>query len=208
MIIAGDLTAKHSLRELDYFNGWIREQPYDKKILIGGNHDTFFEQGVFNIDDPRDGTVFVDPCVEYLCDSGTEFEGLKLWGSPWSSQFPGINPRCCAFTRPFMERLIDRWELIPDDTDILITHTPPYGILDQVATDYGASVGDKDLRDHVFVRFPKLKLHVFGHIHENGGQQMMFKRPGYGTENNTIFVNASIVNERYQHVNKPVRVIL
>lgn len=103
-----------------------------------------------------------------------------------------------------MASLKDRLDLIPDDVDILITHCPPYGILDQIATD---SVGDIDLRRALEERI-KPRLHVFGHIHEHGGKQIVFKRPGFGTENNTICVNASYVNDRYRPVNKPVRVVL
>ncbi len=97
--------------------------------------------------------------------------------------------------------------MIPEDVDILITHNPPYMILDQIQTEYGASVGDQDLRYELENRL-KPKLHVFGHIHENGGRQLVLKRPGYGTENNITCVNASVVNESYKMVNKPVRIIM
>lgn len=205
LIIAGDLTATHKEREYQFFCIWLNNQSYRKKLLISGNHDTFL-QGWDNI---KYGHPINDPdkFTEYLCDSGTEFEGLKIWGSPWTSQFPGINPRCCAFTRPLCVPLKDRWDLIPDDVDILITHGPPFGILDRVERDCGLSAGDTDLRDALEKRI-KPQLHVFGHIHENGGQKIVFKRPGFGAENNTICVNASYVNERYQPVHKPVRVVL
>lgn len=204
LIVSGDLTASHTIRELDYFNDWIREQPYDKKILIGGNHDTFFEQGVFNIDDPRDGTVFVDPSVDYLCDSGLEYMGLKIWGSPWTLAFEGMNPKCKAFTVDAEEELAEKWALIPDDIDILVTHSPPWGILDLVdKISLGKNndhkfKGSRSLRQKSMSIMPK--LHVFGHIHECGGNQIDLVM--------TRFVNASIMNEKYQPVNKPVRIIL
>lgn len=197
LIVAGDLTASDTEPQYIKFTNWMCDQRYPKKIFISGNHDNKL------VGKPLIRT----PQCEYLCDSSTEFEGLKIWGSPWTSQFPGINPRCCAFTKPFMESLKDKWDLIPDDVDILITHCPPYGILDQVAGEYGASVGDKDLREALDNRI-KPRLHVFGHIHENGGKQIVLKRPGIGSENNTICINASIVNERYKMVNKPVRIVI
>ncbi len=196
LIVAGDLCRSGITKEYLEFFHWFDDQQYKKKIFISGNHDN---QGMSQFDWGENAI--------YLLDSITEFEGLKIWGSPWTSQFPGINPHCCAFTRPFMSSLKDRWDLIPDDVDILITHSPPYGILDQIETEYGAHVGDKDLRDALDNRL-KPKLHVFGHIHENGGKQLVLKRPGYGEENNTICVNASVVDERYRLVNKPVRIIL
>ena len=68
--------------------------------------------------------------------------------------------------------------------------------------------GDLTARDKLEEHYEFSRLHVFGHIHECGGQQMIYKREGYGDENNTICVNASLVNERYQPVNKPVRILL
>lgn len=195
LIIAGDLTARDTEDEYGVFNDWLTKQKYAKKIIIAGNHDGFLEKK------NAGRRYFSVGC--YLQDSMEEYEGIKIWGSPWTSQFPGINPKCCAFTRPFMESLKDRWDLIPDDVDILITHSPPYGILDQVKTEFGASVGDRDLLLALHERI-KPKLHVFGHIHENGGKQVILKRPGA----DTICVNASIVNEHYQPVNKPIRIIL
>lgn len=202
LIIAGDLTARDTEWEHDDIFEWICDQSYIKKVFISGNHDNYIQ---------RNNEKFLETLensdIEYLCDSGTEFEGLKIWGSPWTSQFPGINPKCCAFTKPYMVRLQDRWELIPKDVNILITHNPPYGILDNVPREYNPSVGDKDLR-YVLETSDNLKLHVFGHIHENGGQQIILKRPGYGDENNVICVNASVVDGNYRQVNKPIRIIL
>lgn len=199
LLVCGDLTARDKQEEYMHLFRKLMHVSYKKVILIGGNHDNEMQKRLVAFDEKS--------LLVYLNDSGYEFEGLKIWGSPWSSQFPGINPLCCAFTRPFMVSLKDRWDLIPGDVDILMTHTPPFGIFDQVGVEYNASVGDKDLLQILHDRI-KPKLHVFGHIHENGGKQMIFKRPGHGTENNTLCINASLVDERYRHVNKPVRVIL
>ena len=230
LIIAGDLTARDTFQETVRFSKWVYAQKYIKKIVVGGNHDNSLipigpTDLLYSNYDLKTGKL--ESFASYLCDSGCEIsyfdeeeldkkepnspipklKSLKIWGSPWTSQFPGINPKCCAFTRPFMESLKDRWDLIPHDVDILITHSPPYGILDQVARDYGASVGNMHLRTLLDTCLTP-RLHVFGHVHENGGKQLIFKRPGVSTENNTICVNASHVNERYQPVNRPVRVIV
>jgi Icc-related predicted phosphoesterase len=196
LIVAGDLTARDEPDQHANFGIWLKKQQYRKKIVIAGNHDRYLEKNVqrgITIEMPGMGCT-------YLCDSGTEFEGIKIWGSPWSAQFPGINPKCCAFTVNFgsdTETLLnDHWEMIPADIDILITHTPPYDILDECESGH---VGSKSLRDHSLGRI-KPQLHIFGHIHECGGKVF----------DSTLikFVNASVVNERYEHVNKSVRIEL
>jgi Icc-related predicted phosphoesterase len=211
LIVAGDLTARHTIKELDQFNEWIREQDYRQKILIAGNHDTFFEKGVFDYTNPVDGTVFVDPSCDYLCDSGTEFKGLKIWGSPWSLSFPGINPKCTAFTGT-EEELAERYALIPEDTDILVTHGPPWGILDKVnkgsftLSDPPVKIyehaGSKSLALQVGRMKIPPKLWVWGHVHEEYGIDLPIRQKP------CKMVNASHVNERYQPVNKPIRIIL
>lgn len=202
LIVAGDLTAKHEGYEFVKFRNWLNKQKYSKKIVIAGNHDGYIVNNTW-MDKEIDE-------FDYLLDSGTEFEGLKIWGSPWTKNFKGQNSKCKAFGLDTEEELATKWALIPDDTDILITHSPPYGVLDWIHP-----WGDKDKRDllgspSLLNRIDQIKpkLHVFGHIHEHGGQQFIYKRPGYGDENNTICVNASIVNERYEHVNKRIRMIL
>ncbi len=196
LIVAGDLTAKHTEKEWHEFSTWMNDQKYEKIIFIAGNHDTMIEKW----DHEQDAEGYKGPVsdpndrIEYLCDSGTEFEGLKIWGSPWSPWFSGINPKCTAFTGN-EEDLSKAYEKIPSDTDILITHTPPYGILDKCKKGH---VGSESLRNQMFRIKPKLL--IFGHIHECGGTKIDLV--------STICVNASIVNERYEHVNKPIQVIL
>src|ERR1700679_3842906 len=129
----------------------------------------------------------------YLCDSGIEFEGLKIWGSPWTRKFPQINPKCKAFTCINDEHLKEKWDLIPLDTDIIITHCPPAGILDENCK--RESFGSYTLLHEIKRIMPK--LHVFGHIHEQGGkQQDHIDRH----RRKTIFVNSSIMNENYKSV--------
>lgn len=208
LIIAGDLTATHSIKELDYFNNWVLGLKYDKKILVAGNHDTFLESGVydpFDVSTHNPNSVFVDPCLDYLLDSGTEYNGLKIWGSPWTLSFEGMNPKCKAFTCDTEEELDEKLKLIPKDVDILITHGPPCDLLDENV--YGVLCGSMSLRDRLDDVL-KPKIHVWGHIHEQGGKSLVYKRPGFGSENHTICVNASHVNENYQPVNGYKRIEL
>lgn len=200
LIVAGDLTARDTYQEYIEFGKWLVSQDYKEIIVIGGNHDNILQRNeCFFISEVLGGAA------KYLCDSGTEFEGLRIWGSPWSLTFPGMNPKCKAFTVDTEEELAEKWALIPDDIDILITHTPPFGIMDDVFREELHNfehVGSGTLNVAIIYR-PSIKLHVFGHIHESYG----IKGPGINSKDR-IFVNASHVNERYQPVNKPIRVIL
>jgi Icc-related predicted phosphoesterase len=152
LIVAGDLVGHSTHEAYVYFDEWIGNQDYRFKVIIAGNHDTFIK-----------GFEFKN-CT-YLEDSGCEFEGLKIWGSPRSLWFHGINPRCKAFTgsendmRKFCER-------IPNDINILITHTPPYGILDY--SKFGSHCGSISLLHKINQIKPIIS--IFGHIHEDGGK--------------------------------------
>ncbi len=199
LIIAGDITARDKVPEWADFFTWLAKQDYKKKILIAGNHDGFLSQCASS----KEGKILdsmVGKEFDYLLDTGCEYEGYKIWGSPWSLWFHGINPQCKYFTCT-ESHIAKKWALIPSDTDILITHSPPNGILDRIkAYDTGGYLftGSVNLRDTV--RAIKPKLHVFGHIHEHGGCII--------DADDTKFINASIMNEVYDPVNKPIRVIL
>ena len=198
LIVAGDLTASDTVDNFLHFVSWIRNQDYEEIIVIGGNHDNYL-QNLLEPEDIEDSGEFT-----YLCDSGTEFQGLKIWGSPWTKTFKGMNPHCKAFTVDTEEELAEKWALIPDDVDILITHSPPLGMFDRLERYRWGDVefehvGSKSLQDELNNRISP-KLHVFGHIHEWGGSS--------STVRDTIYVNASIMNEIYHPVYTPVRIIL
>lgn len=201
LIIAGDLTAKHTYQEYILFCNWLSEQDYGQKIFIAGNHDPLLQNGDV-VDD-----LFGGIDAEYLCDSHTNAGGFKVWGTPWTPCFYGMNSKCAAFTGTDKE-LAEKFALIPSDTDILITHTPPYGLLDEVEeeTKWGRrklNTGSESLYQELYSGRIKPKLHVYGHIHEGFGHiPKMMDMPG------VQFVNASYVNEYYEPVNKPIRVIL
>jgi predicted phosphodiesterase len=212
LIVAGDLTRTDKFAEYQAFATWLSRQQYRKKIFIGGNHDNFlYDQRllIMPLVGPQDLSG-----VEFLCDSGTEFEyydkrfpeedegflpsgkrTLKIWGSPWTQRFKGMNPKCMAFTLDTDEELAEKWALIPNDVDILVTHCPPFGILDITGN---GPVGSKSL-NYAIAKI-KPKLIVFGHIHEQGGRIYDLMH--------TKFVNASHVNEHYEPVNKPIRIEL
>lgn len=204
LIVAGDLTKRDEADEyVEDFQEWLNGQDYRCKIVIAGNHDNLLRKGIpfFKYNDKKMNSISagvllpINNCI-YLCDSGTEFEGLKIWGSPWTLTFPGINPTCTAFTGTDAE-IADKMEKIPHDTDILITHGPAHLVLDK--TSRGSHAGSGYL--HGWLKYcGRPKLHVHGHIHEAYGQEEFF----YGCQS----INCSHVNERYQPVNAPVRILL
>lgn len=201
LIIAGDMTARDSESCWIKFFRWLNTiiPIYKKIIIIGGNHDNRLQNGKTRIG---------NPLVTYLCDSWTEFKGLKIWGSPWTKTFEGINPHCCAFTLETEGELENKWDKIPWDTHIIITHSPPYGILDRNID--GKDCGSISLATKIFQLKPK--LHVFGHLHEsygeNGLSMLETDLESYRKFFPTISINASHVNEYYRPINKPIRVIL
>jgi Icc-related predicted phosphoesterase len=207
LLIAGDLTSNDSSPAWIDFYAWLEKQDYRKIIYIAGNHDNLLLDTI-----PTKEALELlngdencpDDRIEYLCDSGTEFEGLKIWGSPWSLTFKGINPHCMAFTGRECD-LREQFELIPKDTDILITHSPPLGIMDDVIDWHIGkfSAGSSSLRRLFYGGKLKPRLHVFGHIHEGYGHiAKMLDFSG------VQFVNASIMNKNYEPVNKPIRIEL
>lgn len=228
LIVSGDLTARDTEDDWDDFISWIdiNEFQYKKVIIISGNHDNYLYDCMKVAVKPR----FCEyEHIDYLCDSGTEFEyeedieedhkfkgsisykqkrKLKIWGSPWTKTFAGMNPHCKAFTCDTEEELAEKWKLIPEDTDILICHSPMWGFGD--GPNAAIRLGSTSLlKRHVNYHLNKLKLFVCGHIHEGYRKYDIRElQKKIGDPIGTVHVNASHVNEHYQPVNKPIRVIL
>lgn len=180
LIHAGDCTSMGSKNEITQFLEWFSNTDFKHKIFIAGNHDFGFEQLT---DIPQ---VYKDYGVIYLFDNDVTIDGIKFYGSPWQPEFHNW-----AFNLPRGEELGQKWEQIPNDVDILITHGPAYGILDYAPI--GGHVGCEELYRKIVEVKPK--IHVCGHIHEGYGQKTMG-----GIE----FLNASVLNDRYEHAHKPI----
>jgi Icc-related predicted phosphoesterase len=181
IVHAGDITYKGRESEVTDFLTWFGKLNYQYKIFIAGNHDFYFERK-----SPSAISKILPEGVIYLNDSGADIGGVKVWGSPVTPWFFNW-----AFNRQRGEGVRKHWELIPPDTGLLITHGPPFGILDTVLNQQ--HVGCRDLLQTVQTHQPK--VHVFGHIHESSG---VLQRNG------TKFINASVLNEAYELVNKPI----
>jgi predicted phosphodiesterase len=186
IVHAGDVSSRGYKGEIIDFLKWYNELNFKNKILIAGNHDFYFEEGK-----PEDiGAMLAEyPNITYLNDSGVEIDGVKFWGSPVQPWFYNW-----AFNRKGTD-ICKHWDLIPNDTCVLLTHGPVKGYLDM--TQQGESVGCPYLLEKIS-QMSNLKLLVSGHIHEAYG---MIDFPDGG-----IFLNASVLNLRYEMVNLPIQV--
>ncbi len=200
LILAGDYTATDKILEWAKFFDWLKRQKYQKKILIAGNHDNFlvnaFPKNQNEADDLKEMVDVLDENddFEYLCDSGTEYKGFKIWGTPWTNWFHGVHPKCKAFMIN-ESKLESKFTKIPSDIDILITHGPPYLILDNNVR--RKPCGSLSLRYQLDTRvFPK--MHFFGHIHEQQGKYYHLERTVHGIEKLTKCFNVSYVDEKYR----------
>ncbi|MFW6247338.1 MAG: metallophosphoesterase family protein [bacterium] len=186
IIHCGDFTSMGYGHEISKFMKWFGNlHQYDNKIVIAGNHDFMFENASVL------AKAHVPDNVIYLEDSGVEILGINFYGTPVQKPFNNW-----AFNRP-EEKLKQHWEAIPDNTDVLITHSPPYGI-----RDFGFysrdEIGSQSLRDEIINRI-RPKISAFGHAHTNHGI----------TEINEIkFINASNLNDKYEYMYKPIIVEL
>ncbi len=114
-----------SVPEIEEFNQWFSSLPHKHKIFVAGNHDWLFETN------NSYARSLLNKNIIYLQDSSIEIEGLKIYGSPWQPRFFDW-----AFNLMRGAELAEKWKMIPDDTDIFITHGPPNGILDAVPREY------------------------------------------------------------------------
>jgi len=186
IIYAGDMTSRGTLSEVSEFLRWFSKLSYKYKILIAGNHDWAFEKNPFVCNEMIENLNkdLTNPII-YLNDSGVEIEGIKIWGSPIQPYFHNW-----AFNRTSVT-IQKHWDLIPLDTDILVTHGPVENILDRTLWQ-NANVGCPYLKN--VIENTKIKLHICGHIHEAYGKEV---------QNGVTFLNASAVDYNYQIVNKP-----
>lgn len=186
IIHAGDISSGGYKGEILKFLEWYNKLPYENKILIAGNHDFYMEEGK-----PEDIEAMLAefPNITYLNDSGIEIDGIKFWGSPVQPYFYNW-----AFNR-VGDAICKHWDLIPLDTQVLITHGPMKGILDK--TKRNGFVGCPYLLEKL-TNLTQMKLHVCGHIHEAYGKME--------NENGQIFVNACVLNGQYYMANEPIQV--
>jgi len=192
LIHAGDfMNAGWNEMEAVMFFKWFDEiDNYDTKILIAGNHDRWAE----NNPEEFKGILTGYKTIEYLQDEELAIyydgpngdmpeENIRIYGSPWQPNLPRHG-----------EEMKAKWDAIPDNTDILVTHGPPFGYLD-IPGGQSIRVGCEMLRERVEAFKPK--IHVFGHIHGSAG---------YYFNGHTHFINAAVLDEQYRYMNAPLNI--
>lgn len=188
LIVAGDLTYKGSYTAINDFLSWIKELKealvIKQAVVIAGNHDLTAQ---------NDSEKFEELMSEvlYLKDEQCEFHGLTIYGAPWSPSF--FREHGWVFNADRGEEISSHWSKIPENVDILVTHTPMFGVCDTISKTRQANLGCKDLRAAVLDKKPR--VHICGHIHG-----------GYGVclFENILCINASSCTENYAPTNKPI----
>jgi predicted phosphodiesterase len=198
LIHAGDImNSGYNRNDIWDFGYWFQSlKQYEDKVFIAGNHDRMFQNH------PEDVKGWLDKFgdIIYLQDDDLVLYGdgpngdmpennIRIYGLPHTPEFYSW-----AFNVPRnsheMQEIMNN---IPDNTDILVTHGPPYGILDTISPRSYQALGCEVLRDRVKQVRPK--LHIFGHIHGGRGVEYI---------DGTLFINASVLNEQYEYTNKPI----
>lgn len=183
LIISGDATFRGSIQELSEFNahlGWLKSKFKHGIIFVPGNHDWLFERN-----EPLARTIVSNATV--LINQEITIEGIKFYGSPVTPEF-----HSWAFNVNRGPEIREYWDLIPNDTRVLITHGPPLGILDKCPN--GDLAGCEELTKRIH-ELKQLTHHLFGHIHLGYGQRV---------ENGVLYINGSNCTEAYKPTNPAI----
>ena len=186
LIHSGDFSGRGLLSETLEFADWVSKLPHEHKIVVAGNHDAAAELVPEDVE-----KIFKDRDINYLNGTSVDVCGLKVYGSPFTPKFYDWH-----FMLDRGPQAVTEWSKIPDDTDILVTHGPPYGHGDLANGHLPLAVGCVDLLNRL--RQLHVKLHVFGHIHGGYGVTASDAIP------NLLCVNASICTEAYRPNNRPI----
>ena len=199
LIHAGDFSWTGEYDEVVEFTRWFENQPARYKIVIAGNHELTFDCDSRRFD-PRCRAILADhphPDIFYLDNEAVILEGIKFYGTPWTPWFcdwgfNGYEGSDIPFKRGLM--LDDIYGDIPEDTQVLICHGPPYDLLDKSIRDNrcGSKVMRKFLEGN---RFPKLTTYICGHIHESRGHVV---------SNGVHICNVSTLDFDYETARSPV----
>lgn len=195
LIHCGDNTIYGEIWEMKKFLIWFGNQKPRHKIFINGNHEVMVWKQNYTKQMVEDHNKGFLTNIHYLEGERLGLMGLNFYGDPRTPEF---------FDWAYMYRREDGariWQGVPDSTDVLITHGPPAGIMDNVKPTgiYDREkAGCDDLLEKV--KEIKPKLHCFGHIHHTYG----WLRPANPALNETLFVNAAICDSRYVPKNKPI----
>lgn len=194
LLVAGDFTERGKRQEIEDFDFWLSRQPYRFKVVVSGNHDLRFEefpeesrQLLSHANYLRDSEVNLRPS---MFGRDNESWKVRIWGAPWTPRFYDW-----AFNLDRgSEKLRKVWQQVPTGVDVLVTHGPPFGILDRDPR--ADRVGCELLRAELDRIRPR--VHVFGHLHRDYGIKSLPELPG------SLFVNAAICDDRYEVHRNPI----
>lgn len=184
LIHCGDMFSLFDGRDddMERIDAWFGEQVFDLILCTGGNHDFALEDRIRAGQKPFQN-------AEFLQDQGVTHKGVTFYGAPWTPYLSGH-----AFYQD-SAGLREKWAQIPSDTDVLITHTPPAGILD--VSSQGLVLGCQYLADAILSIRPR--LHCFGHVHASSGQ---------AESNGTTYINAAVVNSQFGLARGPYEFVI
>ncbi len=184
LVHAGDFTMIGRPDKIEEFGNWLRDSAFSAIVIIAGNHDILFQKK------PEKAKKLLSKHdkIHYLEDTGCRIDGISFYGTPWQPEFGDE----WAFTLNEEAELRKKWQNIPTNVQILISHGPPAGILDFTVD--GKHAGSTSLLAEIIQRI-KPQLHIFGHIHEGHG---------ICSTTETTFVNASICNPNYVPIHSPL----
>ena len=185
LIHAGDATSDGTLPETEAFLEWFCAQPHETKIYVPGNHDPAFAFARIR--------RFLEkkyPAVRVLIDQALWLHGIRIYGAPWLSAL--MTEQEHFWIGATSALLKEKWNAIPDNTGILVTHGPPFRMLDK--NESGQYVGDPVLADRL-KGLSALRLHIFGHVHSSHGIRK---------KDNVLSVNAAMCSSDYHLANTPV----
>jgi len=189
ILLAGDIVVHH------IYNGFMKllydaaEHARCSIILTLGNHDRLNPAKYF-----PDSAAYIDgtkpitrKSVVCLIEQQVEFQGLKIWGSPFTTRFQDW-----AWMRDVADVKFD----IPKDADILLTHECVFGKGDSNSD--CSRMGCEVLAKAVEMT-PNVRLHIFGHCHASGGYEGMI--------GNTLLLNVACHDEEMNFVHEGIRVV-
>lgn len=194
LIHCGDFLNQGGFKEMLRFLEWWKRLPHKRKLIVAGNHDRCLDEADEYFNPAAEQLLKECKDTTYLRDSGVKIDTAQFWGSPWVAS----PPRGWGFLRDDKFRKA-AFGAIPENVDVLITHTPPYGVLDgpcQTSIGMLRGAGCPELRKELDRIQPA--MHFFGHVHERAGD-ILIARTGVRMEKSvcTIFHNAANLNRKY-----------
>lgn len=181
LISAGDYSFTGERHIVRNYHEWLNEQPATHIISGQGNHEVWVEN---NFEEAKQIALTACPRAFFVEEGGITIDDINFWYSaitPWFHDW--------AYNRRAGRDIEEHWKKIPENTNVLITHGPPYGILDTVPFPDGTPkerVGCWTL--NAYIERIKPDIHIFGHIHHSHGQKH---------ENGISYYNVSVCDEQY-----------